>query len=81
MDGEEPGGEEVEEVVQAVGVSDTVDGGVEGGKEGQDIRYEACSVWKLSVGILFKEKPGKLVKIDSACCYSKPHLHAPKDTA
>jgi hypothetical protein len=31
-------------VVQAVGVSDAVDGGVEGGKEGQDIRYEACSV-------------------------------------
>ena len=50
MDGEEPGCEEVEEVVQAVGVSDAVDGGVEGGKEGQDIRYEACSVWQVSVG-------------------------------
>ena len=49
MDGEEPGGEEVEEVVQAVGVRDAVDCGVEGGKEGQDIRYEACSVWKQSV--------------------------------
>jgi uncharacterized protein (DUF2237 family) len=51
VDGEEPGGEEVEEVVQAVSVRDAVDCGVEGGKEGQDIRYEACSVW-LSVGML-----------------------------
>jgi len=44
VNGEEPGGEEVEKVVQAVSVSDAVDGGVDGGKEGQDIRYEACSV-------------------------------------
>lgn len=52
MDGEEPGGEEVEEVVQAVGVSDAVDGGVEGGKEGQDIRYEARSVYCCQWGFL-----------------------------
>jgi len=51
MDGEEPGGEDVEEVVLAICVSNAVDGGVQGGKEGQDIRYEACSVL-LSVEIL-----------------------------
>ena len=75
MDGEEPGGEEVEEVVQAVCVSDTVDGGVEGGKEGQDIRYEACSVWKLSVGILFKEKERRddIPASDSGCHIPRAH--------
>lgn len=44
MDGEEPCGEDVEEVVQAVGVRDAVDGGVQGGEEGEDVGYEAGAV-------------------------------------
>lgn len=38
MDGEEPGGEDVEEVVEAVGVSDTVDGGVQRREEHEEVR-------------------------------------------
>lgn len=34
MHGDEPGGDEVDEVVQEVGIGDTVDGGVEG--EGEE---------------------------------------------
>jgi len=34
MHGDEPGGDEVDEVVQEVGVGDAVDGGVEG--EGEE---------------------------------------------
>ena len=43
VDGKEPSGEDVEEVVEAVGVCDAIDGCVEGGEEGQDIRDESCS--------------------------------------
>ncbi len=43
MDGEEPGGEDVEEVVQAVGVRDAVDGGVQGGDESEEVGDEAGS--------------------------------------
>lgn len=46
MDGEEPGGEDVEEVVEAVGVGDAVDGGVQCGEEGEDVGDEAGSVEK-----------------------------------
>lgn len=38
MDGEEPGGEDVEEVVKAVGVSDAVDGGVQRREEHEEVR-------------------------------------------
>ena len=43
VDREEPSREDVEEVVEAVGVCDAVDGCVERREEGQDIRDESCS--------------------------------------
>lgn len=43
MDSEEPGGKEVEEVVEAVGVCDAVDGCVQRREEREDIRDVSCS--------------------------------------
>lgn len=43
MDGKEPGGEDVEEVVEAVGVRDAVDRCVQREEESEDIRDESCS--------------------------------------
>lgn len=37
-------------MVQTVGVGDAVDGGVQGGEEGEDVGYEACSVFSVSLG-------------------------------
>jgi len=43
VDREEPSGEDVEEVVEAIGVRDAVDGRVERREESQDVRDESCS--------------------------------------
>jgi hypothetical protein len=42
VDSEEPGGKEVEEVVEAVGVCDAVDGCVQRREEREDIRDVLC---------------------------------------
>ena len=45
MDGDEPGGDEVADVVQEVGVGDAVDGGVEGEEEEERVGDEAEAVF------------------------------------
>ena len=45
MNGHEPGGDKVDEVVQEVGVGDAVDGGVEGEEEEEGVGDEAEAVY------------------------------------
>lgn len=44
MDSEEPGGEDIEEVVKAVGVCDTVDGGVQRREKHEEVRDVSYTV-------------------------------------
>ena len=48
MDGDEPGGDKVDKVMQDVGVRDAVDGGVQGEEEEEGVGDEAEAVFLIN---------------------------------